>query len=56
MNLKLKSDGLLDVEGWLSGVNRIDSPNHDARPLVTAPALVVIHAISLPPGSLAGTP
>jgi len=54
MTLQVDSDGLLDAEGWLSGVNRIDSPNHDARPAGTAITLVVIHAISLPPGQFGG--
>lgn len=54
MTLQVDSDRLLDAEGWLSGVNRIDSPNHDARPAGTAITLVVIHAISLPPGQFSG--
>jgi len=54
MTLQVDSDGLLDAEGWLSGVNRIDSPNHDARPAGAAITLVVIHAISLPPGQFSG--
>lgn len=54
MTLQVDSDGLLDAEGWLSGVIRIDSPNHDARPAGAAITLVVIHAISLPPGQFSG--
>lgn len=44
----------MDAAGWLSGVERIDSPNHDARPPGTALSLIVIHAISLPPGQFGG--
>lgn len=40
--------------GWLVGARRIDSPNHDARPPGTVIDLVVIHAISLPPGQFGG--
>ncbi|MEQ8231613.1 MAG: 1,6-anhydro-N-acetylmuramyl-L-alanine amidase AmpD [Gammaproteobacteria bacterium] len=37
-------------EGWLCGVRRCPSPNCDARPPGATLDLVVIHAISLPPG------
>lgn len=47
-------DGLLDAAGWLQGVTRVDSPNHDARPAGMAITLIVIHAISLPPGQFGG--
>jgi N-acetyl-anhydromuramoyl-L-alanine amidase len=40
----------LSADGWLPRVKRIDSPNHDARPAGMAISLIVIHAISLPPG------
>ena len=40
--------------GWLAGAQRIDSPNHDARPPGTVVDLVVLHAISLPPGQFGG--
>ncbi len=40
--------------GWLPGMRRIESPNHDARPPGAAVELVVIHAISLPPGEFGG--
>lgn len=36
--------------GWLRGVRRVVSTNRDARPTVCEPELIVIHAISLPPG------
>lgn len=44
--------------GWFDGVTRIDSPNFDARPDSPAgpcaPALIIIHGISLPPGEYGG--
>lgn len=42
------------ADGWLSGAQRIESPNHDPRPTGTDIDLVVIHAISLPPGEFGG--
>lgn len=45
----------VDAEsGWLTGVRRVHSPNRDARPAGTSPELVVVHAISLPPGEFGG--
>lgn len=43
-----------DVQGWLSGVRRVVSPNHDARPPKMPIDLLVIHNISLPPGEFGG--
>jgi AmpD protein len=43
-----------DPAGWVSGVRRIYSPNHDKRPPGTAIGLLVIHNISLPPGEFGG--
>lgn len=40
--------------GWLPGVRRILSPNFDERPADELVRLVVIHAISLPPGEFGG--
>jgi len=37
-------------KGWYRFAHRIDSPNHGPRPVQTEIDLVVIHAISLPPG------
>jgi N-acetyl-anhydromuramoyl-L-alanine amidase len=54
MTLQVDSGGRLDADGWLSGVERIDSPNHDARPADAVITLIVIHAISLPPGQFSG--
>lgn len=43
-----------DAQGWLSGVRRVASPNHDARPPHMPIELLVIHNISLPPGEFGG--
>lgn len=42
------------VDGWLSSAHQIASPNYDVRPDATPVDLVVIHAISLPPGQFGG--
>lgn len=47
--------GAVDDDGWLHGVERIPSPNHDPRPAGAVISLLVIHAISLPPGEFGGT-
>lgn len=39
---------------WLPGIRRETSPNFDTRPDGEAIQLVVIHAISLPPGEFGG--
>lgn len=39
-----------DATGWVPACRRIPSPNHDERPVGTQIELLVIHAISLPPG------
>ena len=44
----------LDEEGLLPGVEFVASPNCDARPEGEAICLVVVHAISLPPGEFGG--
>jgi AmpD protein len=41
-------------DGWLRGVRRVDSPNHDARPDGARVTLAVVHSISLPPGVYGG--
>ncbi|MDD2699846.1 MAG: 1,6-anhydro-N-acetylmuramyl-L-alanine amidase AmpD [Sideroxydans sp.] len=43
-----------DANGWLSGVRRVVSPNHDARPARMPVSLLVIHSISLPPNEFGG--
>ncbi len=45
----------VDNAGWCSGVDRLPSPNHDARPDGVAVDLLVIHNISLPPSEYGGT-
>ncbi|MFN4148035.1 MAG: 1,6-anhydro-N-acetylmuramyl-L-alanine amidase AmpD [Rhodocyclaceae bacterium] len=49
-----ESFGPLDADGWLAGATHIMSPNHDARPAGETVSLLVIHAISLPPGRFGG--
>ena len=41
-------------KGWLEGLRRIDSPNHDPRPDGEPITLIVVHAISLPPTEFGG--
>lgn len=41
-------------DGWCSGVQRMPSPNFDARPAGAGVDLLVIHNISLPPGQFGG--
>lgn len=40
--------------GWIGGVNRVPSPNCDARPPGCELDLIVVHGISLPPGEFGG--
>ena len=44
----------IDAAGWLAGAARIPSPNCDERPEGSTIELIVIHAISLPPGEYGG--
>lgn len=46
----------VDADGWLDvdSAAREPSPNCDARPADVAVCLVVVHAISLPPGEFGG--
>ena len=44
-----KVANVVDGDGWVSGVQRIESPNFDDRPAGEIVSLVVVHAISLPP-------
>ena len=41
-------------EGWLDGVRRVVSPNHDDRPAGAEITLLIVHSISLPPGEYGG--
>ena len=45
---------MIDREGWLAGVRRLESPNCDDRPAGTQITLLVVHSISLPPGEYGG--
>ena len=49
-----RAPGLGSDAGWLSGSQRVPSPNRDERPVGEVVRLVVIHAISLPPGEFGG--
>jgi len=42
------------AQGFLEGARRVDSPNFDERPAGAAVTLLVVHAISLPPGRFGG--
>ncbi len=44
----------VDNAGWLGGARRIASPNCDERPDGTRISLLVVHNISLPPGTFGG--
>ncbi len=44
----------LSLDGWCCDVDRMPSPNFDARPDQAKPELLVIHNISLPPGQFGG--
>jgi len=40
--------------GLLAGARQVLSPHYDARPAGSAPELIVVHGISLPPGDFGG--
>ena len=42
------------LTGWVEGTSRLLSPNYDHRPNGQLPEVLVIHAISLPPGDYTG--
>ena len=44
----------LEPSGWFAGAQKIVSPNFDARPVGSEIELIVVHAISLPPGEFGG--
>jgi AmpD protein len=44
----------LGPDGWLEGARRVPSPNRDERPEVSEITLLLVHAISLPPGEYGG--
>lgn len=43
------------VSGWVEGARFAPSPNCDARPAGAVPEVLIVHAISLPPGQFGGT-
>ncbi len=45
---------MISADGWCAGARRVNSANFDERPAGTPITLVVIHAISLPPGQFGG--
>ena len=45
----------LTEAGWLSGIQHQPSPNFNARPAAVTIDLLVLHAISLPPGQFGGS-
>lgn len=46
---------VVDAAGVMAGVAFIPSPNYDARPAGESISLLVVHAISLPPGEFGGS-
>ncbi|MBK1672820.1 N-acetylmuramoyl-L-alanine amidase [Ectothiorhodospira shaposhnikovii] len=44
----------IDTTGWLDIATRVPSPNQDKRPPGVMPEIIVVHAISLPPGEFGG--
>lgn len=48
------SDFDIDEDGWGAAVPRIASPNFDERPAGENVSLIIVHAISLPPGHFGG--
>ncbi|GAB3539643.1 1,6-anhydro-N-acetylmuramyl-L-alanine amidase AmpD [Noviherbaspirillum agri] len=50
----MKHSILVGENGWCSGVQRVPSPNCDARAAGTQVDLLVIHNISLPPNQFGG--
>lgn len=47
--------GLDAAAGLVRGARQVPSPHEDARPEGVDPSLIIIHGISLPPGSFGGT-
>ena len=48
------SDFDIDEDGWGAAAPRIASPNFDERPAGENVSLIIVHAISLPPGQFGG--
>jgi N-acetyl-anhydromuramoyl-L-alanine amidase len=45
---------MLAADGWIDRARRVPSPNRDARPDGAGVSLLLLHAISLPPGEYGG--
>lgn len=45
---------VIDQDGWLKGGEHNPSPNYEPRPELKEVKLIVVHAISLPPGKYGG--
>jgi AmpD protein len=45
---------MLAADGWIDRARRVPSPNRDARPAGAGVSLLLLHAISLPPGEYGG--
>jgi len=54
VNVKSESVNINPETGLIEGVTHIASPNYDDRPQGCEPEVIVIHAISLPPGEFGG--
>ena len=52
--MDIKPDYWILSDGWLGGARKVVSPNYNARPSGSAPDLIVLHNISLPPGEFGG--
>ena len=52
--LRRNASGEINGGGWSPRARRIDSPNQNERPDAEALSLIVVHAISLPPGQFGG--
>ena len=46
---------LAEFDGWMNDLARVVSPNQDERPDGSVVCLLVVHAISLPPGEFGGS-
>ncbi|MGB0221578.1 1,6-anhydro-N-acetylmuramyl-L-alanine amidase AmpD [Sinimarinibacterium flocculans] len=49
-----KGSPRVSADGWLAGARRLPSPNCDDRPPGESVSLLVIHGISMPPGTFGG--
>ena len=45
---------ILSPDGWVEGARHVLSPNRDERPAGAEVSLLLVHAISLPPGEYGG--